>query len=215
MFPGAVPLEMMREIFAYDGTYKEIYTDVIKNAFDGEYVRALKTFLMRQLHFPTTDLFDGWLSMKKSVVKDGRQSFYEVAYPGSKTVTFHVMSIEEKGKLDDVSDPSSPKILANMLHKLSDDVLLAFATCPIDKFQRIKNSIKDKTMFNKVMMTMLSDKDYEDLVYHMQVHGIYEEEIHEHIFGNWGGVIYDEEQSVNYDYVAHDGKMYMVMWYAH
>lgn len=211
-----LPIDLMREIFMYDGTYKEMYGDVVKEAFDGERVRALKTFLTRQLHFPATGMFDGWLSMKS--FSHGGQSYHEVTYPDSKTMMFHVMSIEEKGMLDDLSDPTSPKVLANMFHKLSDNVLLGFLNCEVNRFLRIKNGIKDKTMFNKVIMSMLSPKDYEDLVYHLQVHGTYEEEVHEHMFGSLVqdkfGKIYDEEQSVDYDYVAHDGKMYMVMWYA-
>lgn len=214
MFP--IPNDLVLEIFTFDGTYKEIYGGIIKEAFDGEYVRALKTFLTRNLHFPTTALFDGWLSMQSLSYRN--EPYYEVAYPDAKLLC-KIISIDDKAKLDDLSDPTSPRILANMLHTLPDNLLLAFLEnrCTPHKFMRIKQGVKDKDMFNKIIMTMLPPKDYEDLVYHLQVHGTYEEAVHGYMFRDVlhdkFGADYDDDQSVEYDYVAHESKMYMVMWY--
>lgn len=206
--------DLLREIFSFDDTYRKTYTSIVSKAFDGEECRALKEFMVGHIDFPML-VFDEWLSMK--TIAYGQEQYYEVLFP-STTILFHVMSLDRKDKFDDLEDPESPRIVQNMLHKLPTTFLQGFVHQTIQTLERLKRGIKNAMEFNSLVACMLKSKDYEDLLYHLQVHGKYEEEIHDYIFRNvvqhrTGICTYDEDQAMNYNYVDYLDKKYMVMWY--
>lgn len=215
MFGNILSEDIFREIISYDDTYKQLYKNIVKDAFNGEEVKALKKFLQGHIHFPLLD-FGEWLSIKAFDYEG--EKYYEIQYPTS-TMVFHVMSLDRKKLFDNLEAENSPKIVENMLYKVPIQILQGFVTCTYDVLLRIKQAFTNPQAFNKVAKNLLKAKDYEDLVYHLQVHGLYEREMHDFLFQEMIGNRYhrdydEEEQGDNYNYVTHDNeKMYMIMWY--
>lgn len=213
MFHKGLSEDLLREIFSYDDTYKTMYSSVIRGAFDDEDRRALKTFLGEYVQFPMT-IFDEWLSIRS--FHHNRETYYHVEYPDTRMI-FHVTSMERKKTFDNPTDPTSPMIATNMLYKLPVDFLRGFVNCTANILERMKRSLTNTMEFNTMVTCMLHAKDYEDLLYHLQVHGKYEEEIHHYLFERMVqdkyGMEYDHTQAFNYDYTEYGEEQYMIMWY--
>ena len=198
--------DILRQIYAYDGTYKEMYKRIVADAFDAVETRALKTYLHGHIHFPMMDMGE-WLSMQSFV--EGREKYHVVSYPTA-TMIFHVMSLDRKKRFDDPSDPESPMLVKNILHTLPTRVMNPTMRA-LDEMRRF---ITHTTMCDTLT---LHPKVYEHIVYHLKLQGRYEEEIHRYLFydlaWSYTGMMYDDEQANSYNYVHYQGKQYMISWY--
>lgn len=213
--------DVISDIFSYDNSYRLKYGKILKDTFDNDNIRALKWFMEND---DTEDedsdfigmMFSDWISIKSFTYEN--EEYYEVQYPTSK-VLFHVMKVERKAKLEDLTDPTSPKIVKNILWKIPLAFLRAFVNCKLRTLRKMKREITNIDEYNERISCMLHVKDYEDLVYHLQIHGDYDEELHEYLFKELvrdriGHKMYaNDVQTSNYCYMTHQDTQYMIMWY--
>lgn len=106
MLQERLPIELVREVFTYDDTYKDTYQRIVKDAFDGERVRALKTLLDSRVYFPMVTPTQ-WITM--TALMDNGHKYYQVHYPGFKFL-FHVASLDDEPKQDNWNEPGSPNV---------------------------------------------------------------------------------------------------------
>lgn len=206
--------DIVRHIYTYDNTYKDMYKTIVMQKFENEECRALKTFLQGHIGFPMM-MFDEWLSIR--VFHFERETYYHVEYPTTRML-FHVTHMERLRRALP-TPPDDDTVTKNTYDALPFGFLRRFMDSTLYFFERVTQTLANAMEFQTVGTCMFHAQEYQDLLHILEAHGKYEEHIHEYLFRRLVWIkserLYDDDQSINYDYCNYADNRYLFMWYEH
>lgn len=219
MFPNNLCTEIVRQIFEYDCTYKEVFNKVLDTLVTPS-MKALQYFLRQSTLSEFTDerAFEGMREFElESMGIDN--NFIEMRHSGKIKTAYFVMTWDDKSKLDDPFEPASTLVVKHFLHTLPVSTIALFIDNMEEDMIRSKLQEEGGTMNeedrNAMIYEMLGPDGYTKLILHLIKTAIYNKLLHRYIFETLFRSlddIYFIEDSDNYHYFRYNCKFYMVLW---
>lgn len=207
--------DIIQEIFEFDPTYKDTFSDVVLKTLVTPRMRVLQSFLdEKSASLGLTDEHD--FEAMKHIHVNHDDKYIEIRFQGNVKTMFYVMTLEEKDFLDDTTDKKSPMVLRQILYRLPSHLIAPFTDRRPKHIETIQERYNDdKETCNKILYELLGSHGYERMMMRMIENGTYNKEVHKFLFCDYFNKIddlYFIEDQDNYHYFEHDNRHYVVYW---